>query len=500
MDPIAAQNVDLVKAIQALLVNQGTPTESSLLAAILGQEVEVLFQAMTPQGVKLQLPSGQTITAQGDLPYPEGTQLQVRVLPPAAGDTTIRMQLLEARPPAPPTLLAPLVQSEAQTLAVRLTQASLPPELEPLMQLLTVLADTPITTQPLPLPATATLQAAIKELPEPVATNLGRMLGLGNLASTQEIATSLQSVFQETQQVTPDASAKLLSILLGSSPPELPTNLPAVAPTGSAEPKALSSLIQQVIEKIQVLIAQHPEIPEEHKDTIVAWIRNQLQKAATSSETTALPAAKSAAAASKSETMPRPTTTATTTASTKPAVVSTAVTPKLAAALEAHAGPKAELPESWESWIHKTITVLADPAASPQEAPFHAIQAKEGTAFFEIPLPWAQTSPLQIWVESDAPDEQRSARDMTKRVLLGLRFSQLGETRLGMAQSPGSLQIRIWTEHPEALETEKTRMEDELKDLGKPVDLRIYALTYGPDGTIPTIRSLVAGPSLRALG
>jgi hypothetical protein len=130
------------------------------------------------------------------------------------------------------------------------------------------------------------------------------------------------------------------------------------------------------------------------------------------------------------------------------------------------------------------------------------LQAKEGTAFFEIPLPWAQTGPLQIWVESDAQEEQQTGgRDTTKRVLMGLAFSRLGETRLGMAQGSFGLQIRIWTEHPELLEAERKRMEEELKDLGKPVNLRIYTLTYGPDGTIPTLRSLVAGPSsLSALG
>ena len=176
------------------------------------------------------------------------------------------------------------------------------------------------------------------------------------------------------------------------------------------------------------------------------------------------------------------------------------VPPRLITALQAHAGAKAELPESWESWIRGTVATLSNPALSPREAPFHALQAKEGTAFFEIPLPWGQASPLQIWVESDAPEERQGGRDTTKRVLLGLSFSSLGETRLGMAQGAFGLQIRVWTEHPEALENEKESLKKELEDLGKTVDLKIYTLTYGPDGTIPSLRSLVVGPSLKALG
>jgi hypothetical protein len=176
------------------------------------------------------------------------------------------------------------------------------------------------------------------------------------------------------------------------------------------------------------------------------------------------------------------------------------MTSALASAPQGPGISKAEVPESWESWIRGTVSTLTSPAASPQEAPFHALQAKEGTAYFEIPLPWAQASPLQIWVEADAPEERRSPRDATKRVLLGLAFSRLGETRLGMAQGSFGLQIRIWTEHPEALEVERKNIEEELQPLGKPVDLKIHTLTYNADGTIPSIRSLVVGPSLSALG
>jgi hypothetical protein len=479
MDPIAAQNVDLVKAIQALLVNQGTAAEGSALLALIGQEVDVLFQALTSDGVKLQLPSGQTVTAQGELPYPEGTQLRVRIQPPTAEDPAIRLQLQEARPPALPALLSPLIQGEAQTLATRLSQETLPPELAPLLKLLSVLTDASPGGNPLPLPSADNLQAAFRQLPETLLTSLGKALGVGGLATTQELVTALQSLFQDAQEPLPDPTARLLNNLVGAAPAE------------SDPAQNLQNLVQQVVNRFQALAAQHPEIPEDNKDFLTTWIQNQLQKAATAENPPQLPAKPALAApapAPRAESLPRP--------STDDALI----LPKLLTALEARPGPKAAVPESWESWIRGTVATLTDPAVSPKEATFHALQAKEGTAFFEIPLPWAQASPLQIWVEADAPEGRQARPDMTKRVLLGLRFSHLGETRLGMAQGTFGLQIRIWTERPETLEADKAKLEAELKELGRPVDLRIYALTYRADGTIPTVRSLVVGPSISALG
>jgi hypothetical protein len=477
MDPISSQNVNLVRAIQALQVDRGTAAEGTALTALIGQDVEVLFQALTAEGVKLQLPSGQTVTAEGELPYPEGSQLRVRILPPAAGDTGLRIQVQEARPPVPPSLLSPLLQGEAQALATRLNQESVPPELAPLMKLLALLADSPPGGQQVALPSAETLQSALRQLPEALLTSLGKALGVGGLSSTLELTTSLQSLFQETQQALPEASNGLLNTFANT----LPTEGDAV--------KGLQALIQQVVTRFQALVAQHPEIPEDHKDVLTTWIRNQLQQAVPMGSAPSASSKPSSAASTPGANAARP--------NASDALVS----PKLLAALAANPGAKAAIPESWESWIRGTVTTLANPAASPREAVFHALQAKEGTAFFEIPLPWAQASSLQIWVESDAPEEERQGHpDRTKRVLLGLNFSQLGETRLGMAQGSFGLQIRVWTEHPEALEADKEHLEEELKGLGKTLDLRIYGLMPGPDGTIPTIRSVVVGPSLRALG
>ena len=81
----------------------------------------------------------------------------------------------------------------------------------------------------------------------------------------------------------------------------------------------------------------------------------------------------------------------------------------------------AEQPKSWFTWMREAMKTLADPSASPAEAPFHQLQAKEGTGWFEIPLPWAAgVEPLRIWIE----DERDAAGDgaaPTHRVFLNHR-------------------------------------------------------------------------------
>lgn len=477
MESISAQNLDLVKAVQALLVRQGTAVEGGggALLALLGQDVELLLLAQTPEGITLKLPSGQTVTAQGELPYPEGTQLRARVLAPSPEEPSLRLQLREASPPALPAILSPLLQSEAQTLAARLLQQPPAAGMEPLMRLLSQLVDLPVGKPSFP-PATEQLQAALQQLPSDQTASLGRILGVGTLASAPELATALQSLFQ-------DLAAKT-----ATPPPFL--NAPSVA--ASPEDMGLKELIQQVLARFQTLAAEHPEIPATHREALLQWLRESILPR---SQADGGPATKPGSPADPPIGSPK---------SQAPSHPTTEALPR-AASLQAPAllhpsSSKAEAPESWEAWIRGTVSTLTNPATSPQEAPFHALQAKEGTAYFEIPLPWAQASPLQIWVEADAPEERRSGRDATKRVLLGLAFSHLGETRLGMAQGAFGLQIRIWTEHPEALEAERKAIEEELQALGKPVNLKIHTLTYNADGTIPSIRSLVIGPSLSALG
>lgn len=466
MDPLSLANAELVKAVQALLVQQGSALEASPLLSLLGQDVDLLLQALTPDGVKLKLPSGQTVTAQGNLPYPEGTQLRVRVAQAAPGESGVRLQLREATPPALPALLAPLVQSEAQTLMTRLAQPEPPAELLPLVRLLSVLADVPPANNAAVPPSAERLQAALRLLPEPQLLALGKALGMNGTVTPTKLAEAVQAWIGE-------------GIRAADTLP--PTSSLSTVPTERMAP----AVVEHLLTRFQTLLLQHPTIPPEHRDALTTWLRHLLAR-------------ENPEAPSLSSPSPARTDSARLAPPARPGEPPVPLQPTPSAT--ASMASKADAPESWETWIRTTVTTLTQPTASPREAPFHALQAKEGTAYFEIPLPWPQASPMQIWVEADAPDDRQPARDATKRVLLGLRFSQLGETRLGLAQGAFGLRVRVWTEHPERLESQRPAMEAELRDLAPTVDLRIFALTYSADGTIPTIRSLVAGPSLSALG
>jgi hypothetical protein len=147
------------------------------------------------------------------------------------------------------------------------------------------------------------------------------------------------------------------------------------------------------------------------------------------------------------------------------------------------------------------MKALSDPKVSPREAPFHLAQAREGTAFFELPLPWGVPSaPLQIWIEPGLPDEEDGPpTEATPRVLVGLHFTTLGETRVGIQKSASLLQVRIWTERPELLSDRLPALKQELEEGEQPVDLRILPL--GGGGTaVPSLRSVLAGSGFQALG
>ena len=90
-----------------------------------------------------------------------------------------------------------------------------------------------------------------------------------------------------------------------------------------------------------------------------------------------------------------------------------------------------------------------------------------------------------MWVEADRdPRGRDQGREPTQRVLLGLTFTNLGETRLGITRTGPAMKVRVWTEHPERLEPSRTDMEGELRELG--ADLQILPLAPGPEGAIPS--------------
>jgi len=174
-----------------------------------------------------------------------------------------------------------------------------------------------------------------------------------------------------------------------------------------------------------------------------------------------------------------------------------ALDPPLQAGLEARlagAGPGVLThAEPWEAWVKASLQTLSNPQASPREAPFHALQALEGTAYFEIPLPGRAASPLQLWVEKDPPAADPAAPPIHK-VLLGLHFTAIGETRVGMMLASQALSVKIWAEHPDSLRASEAELRASLEALGNPVSLQVSRL---PSGS-PDPRSLL-GPGYQGL-
>ncbi len=109
MDAIPAAIASLLNAIQSASQPAAAAAPVPALLALAGQDVTMLLLGQTPDGgVSLALPSGQVITAQGQLPYADGTQLLLRIQA-GTGDAPLRLQTLQASPPSAPAILAPLL-------------------------------------------------------------------------------------------------------------------------------------------------------------------------------------------------------------------------------------------------------------------------------------------------------------------------------------------------------------------------------------------------------
>jgi hypothetical protein len=693
MDPVQSAVTAFLNAIQSA---QGLPdlpvTPQAALSALLGQDVSLTYQGSGPNGLEFTLPSGQTVTAQGTLPYPDGTQLLVRV---AASDTGLRLQTLQAQPPAPAAILAPLFQGEALALLTRLTQPDPPPELEPLVQLFQMLggalpqgtADPAASATPPPAqgagqPAstaeqTTSGQTAGATSGQTAGATSGQTAGatpgqtagatsgqtagatpgqtaVGTPAQTSGTTTVAtagttpgaqpatgQALAGSTQPTTAQATpgtgqqtsnqtasspaqptpAQLLpSSAQTSSAPASPTAAQSTSgqattaaaqpgtgqvPTGAAQPGAgqtatgtaqpgsgqvpagtaqpgsgqvplgatqlspgqvataaaqpasgqvaatpappgsgqnpatpvqlppgqtsptppaapdaptaastlaspdlaaqaareVTSAAQNLLPSQEALQAVFRDLPEAAVQTLRALLRGDrwvpeaaLLDAAQRLQTAVarhpeLPPGQGEALVQLVRNLVRGT--------DAPAPRATdAPLPQAPPQM-----PKAAAPESWESWLKAGVKALSDPSVSPREAPFHAAQAKEGTAFYELPLPWASQSPLQMWVEGDGQGKGKGAKGGgATRVLLGMSFTRLGETRLGLAKGPEGLQVRVWAQHPEALQSAQAGMEEELRSLGTPVDLKILPLEPGPGGVVPSLRSLATGSTFQVLG
>lgn len=159
--------------------------------------------------------------------------------------------------------------------------------------------------------------------------------------------------------------------------------------------------------------------------------------------------------------------------------------------------PDPEAPGLWRTWTEVGTKALADPAISPREAPFHALQALEHSAFLELPLPWVGSQPLQLWVEWEGDNDRPGARqEAESRLVFEVAFSRLGRTRAGVVSRPEGLRVRLWLEDPNRSGLDVEALKRELLEGGRPVDLQVLAF---PEGA-PGLRDLAMSRGWEALG
>lgn len=148
-------------------------------------------------------------------------------------------------------------------------------------------------------------------------------------------------------------------------------------------------------------------------------------------------------------------------------------------------------PATWERWLRATIETLAHPEASPQEAPFHRLQAREGTALFELPLPWQAERPqVELWAERDPGEGETSP---TSRVLLAVNLGRTGELRVALQAGPAGTRGQVVAGAEVAAELGALLREE----LGDPPP---FPVQVRPSEPLPPRPRALAGQGLRALG
>lgn len=494
MDPVGVSLVNLLQGLQALPKGELPVPDGQLLMAYLGQDLDGLLEALTPTGTRIRFDAGPVITAEGQLPFPEGTSLKVRVSPAQDGTGGVRLQTLEARPPAPPALLVPLFQGEAFGLLQRLLAADEGSGLLPLKELQAQFlasqeaspAKAPVAGSPTPaatpmlsetpqvIPSRTALAAALEALPLAVRVTLSRVLGLPPQASASELAVRLVAE-------SPAGEAPVSTAV----PAQGSTVLGTLAIPAEAAP-ALALTRGEVASRILTFLASHPDLPMELNDILIRMTRPPRERgtvAERASESTRRGEAKPAAtSANPSPEIAEKRVKSGETPAERALMAMASLAPTSVTARDTPAA------SSLETWIREGLRALGDPRISPQEAPFHVLQAREQTAFFELPMPGLLGQAMQLWVEWEEDREAPGGpSDGPVRLLMGTHLSRLGETRVGFASTAGSLSVRIWTEHPEWLDAEDMRQE--LAETGQRVDVRVLPLDPGA----PSLRSLVAG-------
>jgi hypothetical protein len=538
--------------LEALRLVEAASAGEALLPALAGAEVKAVLAEIQAQGLLLLLADGRRLTATGELPYPPGTTLTFRVQPQPDGST--QLQPLRADPPLPPPLLAPLLQGEASALLQRLSAPELPAALLPLKELLARLPGPPATDRPLPaalaplaealgLPTLPEAPGAAAPAPTPSGPSAAPLASptpdprsaptatptaaapLGpNPPPTPETASPLTAPLTAAlvaRGVPPESAPRLAALLAGAPLPApgdpLPDPLPALRP-GALEPHRASALgdpgpealapqpgsptpppltpeaLGRLLQATARLGGPTPSGPVD--PALPAKVRDLLER---------LPPALAQRVVLLLHLLP-PAGQGTPLASQDPlAQLLKALLPEIRAALarsEAAAGSPASSPlapprldpaqpATWERWLRSTMEALARPESSPQEAPFHRLQAREGTALFEVPVPWLAERPqIELWAERDPGDGEG---DPTSRVLLALDLGRTGELRVALQAGPGGTRAQVVAGATVAAEL-ATLLQEEL---GEPAP---FPVQVRASETLPPRPRAQAGQGLRALG
>ncbi len=534
--------------LDPLRLLEGQAALKSLLSEISGAEIEALLAARNAEGLLLQLAGGRSLVASGDLPFPEGTRLLFRAVPSPDGGL-LRLQPLEATPPPPPPVLTPLLQGEALPLLQRLlSDAPLPASLQPLVDLLKATLPSPpplpeiAASRPppsnlasegnvsLPFPSAAqepasstpTLTAwpdppvnpkAPASLPLDIPLQKNLQTYLASRGLSPEAAKAWAEVILETSetlsvliQESPDAETaapisdpKLAVQAQESTTPSsaLPTKLPVpsanineetlpllgTTPLRTPEPsgKPRSSGPQEELLRAQVPEALLPKLAPLLLATRSRSSDGPLDLLFKALFPTATPAPSKPLAP-----LPSTTPTAAPSSNETGAALKSASTSSAAKAwLE---------PETWETWLRGTTSALTRPDISPRESPFHALQSREGTAYFELPLPMPHLKgPLELWVEKDRTSAA-SGDPTTVRILLALEMEGTGPVRLGIERVGSTIRADLWVDEGRK-EAIAQALSAEWGDT-PPYHLRIRSF----QGAQPTLRHLAAGATFGAIG
>ncbi|MCL1893696.1 MAG: hypothetical protein FWG02_05620 [Holophagaceae bacterium] len=162
--------------------------------------------------------------------------------------------------------------------------------------------------------------------------------------------------------------------------------------------------------------------------------------------------------------------------------------------------PPLDKPQTWQAWLKGSMKALVDQSISPKDALFHTIVAREGVNYFQLPLPWLSNRSMEMWIEEEEANEAENKNPSTFRMLLAVNFSILGETRIGMESSGKRLAVKIWTESPHLIEKELPNLQSGIAALGFDVHASIQTLGSDKEGVIPSIKSIIMGSSLHAMG